>query len=114
MAQGFGPPHQARERGGVSWEWKPGDLAVCVDASDRHGENAAITPWSVRYRGIYKVVGVRIVSDCMGDFLALDLAEDPDAFNPVSAWEADRFRKLEAAEPAFTKAMRELRPLEAA
>jgi len=94
----------------MAHQWKAGDLAVCVDNSSRWGEFAAYTPWRPTYRGTYKVAGVRVIEDDLGDFVALDLVEDPDAFNPEAAWEADRFRPILPADPAFTDAMRSLKP----
>ena len=85
-------------------------MAVCVDSSDRWGDFGVFTPWKPQHRGTYRVAGVRVVKDSFGEFVALDLEEDPDAFNPEAAWEANRFRPVLPAEPAFTEAMRSLKP----
>ena len=83
----------------MAHQWKAGDLAVCVDPEGR-GKRCAIPP---RFRATYRVLEV---THGGRGLLFSELNPAPyDAFN------AHRFRPIEPAEPSFTKAMRELRPL---
>ncbi|WP_010337809.1 hypothetical protein [Sphingobium yanoikuyae] len=94
----------------MSWDWKPGDLAVCVDARP-HPIRGAHPDLAVGK--IYRVEAVVRVSFSLAfgrNCVSLRLT-GIHAGNPSNDFAGERFRKLEAAEPAFTKAMRELRPL---
>lgn len=68
-------------------DWKPGDLALCVDDSD-HPDDVQ-TGWNAIKGAIYTVSAVEIWP--CGTYL--HLAEDPVPYDD-SAWDAIRFRKI--------------------
>lgn len=88
----------------MAHQWKAGDLAVCVkeggwrriDGTDMGGHHPA-------YRATVRVASVSLFR---GEIVVLHL----DGYHE-DGYCAHRFRPIEPAEPSFTKAMRELRPL---
>ncbi len=87
----------------MSWEWKAGDLAVCVNED-------AVT---LQYRSIYRVEAVTPVIEWNRGYVGvgLILAGFRHPLNKSGHFCSRHFRPVEPAEPAFTNAMRELRPL---
>ena len=87
-------------------DWQVGDLAVCVDDKDFDGSKMEI----IKGR-IYRVQDVFVGCEYRGgpcDVVALDvgvIGSDGQA-----GFDAACFRPILPAEPAFTEAMRSLRP----
>lgn len=95
----------------MAHQWKAGDLAKCVDA-----QKCPVYPSSTRVSlgAIYRVVGVKTIANIYGeDCVGLKLDRD-NCIHPVTGMEGHenvvRFRPVLPAEPAFTEAMRSLKP----
>lgn len=75
----------------MSAPFAPGELVVCVDASNRTGPNYVITPRRLSPRGIYRVVWC-LPSGSIPGVWKVRLPGDPPP--EYAGWEHDRFRKL--------------------
>lgn len=95
---------------------RAGDVVVCVDATTAlptMGWDACHALKRLRVGRHYRVVAVAESWNPVEPALILAGLSNSD-INPLwrDTWRAWRFRKLDAAEDCFTKAMQELRPLE--
>jgi hypothetical protein len=87
---------------------QPGDVVVCVDAGPAHHQRAAYYPMLLVRGRCYRVTGVFEFED--GDGLGVELAEDPIKGDD-SAWEIERFRKIDKSDEGFSTWMKSLRPI---
>lgn len=87
----------------MGWNWKAGDLAVCVCKESK----------ILQYRSIYRVQAVTPTRKWSCGFVGVGLLlvgfRHPG--NTSGHFCSNNFRPIQPAEPAFTKAMRELRPM---
>lgn len=83
----------------MSDDFKVGDVAVCI--AEPQGDHQDIF-WEPKVGGIYKVCSVS------WDGAGIELAEDPDKFDPEGDWDVYYFKKLPPAEPEFISLIRSL------
>lgn len=78
----------------MSEDWKPGDLAVCVNADKFHPRNHA--PRHLREGGLYRVVGVTRPRFWLGGHRCAGvlLSEVCNSANPDGSFCAVRFRRV--------------------
>jgi hypothetical protein len=98
----------------MSGPFKVGDVVCCVDDS-RHPDWVRYYAWSGMTYHVPALGTVLQVTDVIidGEDVGLGLTGFPTRILPdgrVDALSADRFRHLPKADPAFTEAMRALRP----
>ncbi|HEX7852090.1 MAG TPA: hypothetical protein VF503_00155 [Sphingobium sp.] len=86
--------------------WAPGDLAVCVD--DAANEWSKPDPLPIVRGRIYCVAKVGLSP--IRKLPMLGLVELPADSGRYHGFVAERFRKIEPAEPCFIEAMHSLRP----
>ncbi len=95
----------------MAHQWKAGDLAKCVI-----GDDCPIFPGSSRrLKGaIYRVLDVKAINDVYGRSCVGLRMDRGNPIHPVDGREgftnAIAFRPILPAEPAFTEAMRSLKP----
>lgn len=88
----------------MAHQWKAGDLARCIRDAGSNGGKKASTP--IVCGRVYRVLSV--YTSAQGPIgLMVNQTDETD----WGCWNASWFRPILPAEPAFTKAMRELRPL---
>jgi hypothetical protein len=87
---------------------QPGDLVVCVDASPSAHPTSTPYPRRLVEGRHYRIAGVYPFSD--GDGLGVELADDP-IIGDDTAWEIERFRKIEKSDEGFSTWMKSLRPI---
>jgi hypothetical protein len=88
----------------------PGDLVVCVDAVPNKcvGSRGNL---AIRRNSLYRVQ--RILQDGVGDWGILLVGEVPhtcDCCSGSAGWRPERFRKIDAADEQFTRAVRACKP----
>jgi hypothetical protein len=91
--------------------FKPGDVVVCVDDSaPNHPHRVYLRKMRPLRRGdIYRVTSVFPAPN--GDASILVNRDSPSVRDDgLAGWQPARFRHLPKADPAFTEAMRALRP----
>lgn len=88
--------------------WKAGDLAKCVLGGFMAGNPVGTFP---RKGATYRVIKVIPPMEWAGDMYGAGLVLDRiRANNPHGGFYCGRFRPILPAEPAFTEAMRSLKP----
>ncbi len=89
----------------MAHQWKAGDLAVRVSVPADAIPEAPRVLTSMKVGCIYRVCDALVHLGRVG--LVIDGHPSP---HPTQAWDAEIFRPVLPAEPAFTEAMRSLRP----
>lgn len=98
----------------MSDDWQVGDLAVCVDASDRNGFGLQ-GPKRLKQGAAYRVRAITPPGEWRGGSRCAGLVlVGPKNSSPLGDWHPERFRKIrpdeqEACEPEFITLLKRIK-----